>query len=188
MALSTAAALEQPGPLIAAWSRPEGGQVQLSIFSVAGDKAQQFSIEELAQEDVAARRSAIARADLRNGTFDPSSARVWTITPAEFRAWGTKGLQLVGTDTTLQFGEHKIARADIARITVTVDAERIERALVAELKDGTTRTLTSEISSLAASYDQYGDDDLLFDSSWAIVLGQDLAEWLGVPFADRRFT
>lgn len=181
-------ALGDPTETFLAWNlEPWEGQAILGVYRVSEGAPERLAWAEYPESEQKAVGDAFLARGFGVGGCDADTDRIWVAGPGTLTAWyGDEGRILRATGDDLEFGAGRHIRRDtIARVVSYAAEDYVDRGVRVELHDGTSTDVVFDMNLTAQSMIGYSRNDLLFDSSWAVYLGAELAAWAGVPFENR---
>ncbi len=176
------------GPVVLAWrgTAPEPGQRTLSVFSLAGGGAEQVAwrrFPEAEVDDVTARYVAGGH---RVGHYTDGADIVWVVDERGVAVWSEQRLELSTVDGALQTdGGPRVDPEQVETLVLFVSPDRAERGIRARLSDGQEVDLVVDVRWGATLHPLYNRDDLVFETWWAVELGQALCHWADTGYDDQ---
>lgn len=167
--MTFAEALEEPGPLLAAWDLTAvRGERTLTLYSLAGGAARV-----LAHDAAPVGQEEDAEAPLRArgvpiGECDRGCEFVWLADEGGVTVWGPYWRVLEARGTTLTLADGRpFGRSELEYVYAWAADDYVERGVVARLRSGEEVSLVRDVSAAAAADPTYSRNELLYDTEWA---------------------
>jgi hypothetical protein len=173
----------QPGETIAAvW---DGEDVAVVTLSERGARKHGYAKVPAGERETAM----AALGNIRHGGMYGGHDFAWIFDGEGGGVWSKSARLATATKDALELASGRIPRNVVAAVVTAISDDYVERSVLVELPDGTTRVVASERDTIAELDPTYGRNELLAsDARWMRSLGADLARWLGVPFRDEVFS
>jgi hypothetical protein len=180
-------ALAADWPKIAAWDLHREGDLRfLSVFSREGKGAKHVCGISVGVDEVEALTRRLEQAGIQIGIHDRWVPFVWWVSDEEIIVWDQERILLHAHDETIELIHDIVVNpADIERVFSFADSTRISRGVRSFLKNGKQAMLVFHLSADAKYDPTYNRNQLIVETAWAGVLGQEIAQWIGVPYERR---
>lgn len=153
----------------------------LAVFELVGKKARLIGYTS------ASRRAQLEESGLTLARTCGTTGFVWRATHERFAVWTTEGKPLEVTRTELAMSGVPSPVSDVKSVALLHDPERRgRRGVVVRTPAAKPPRLVvvQEDDGFASEAPNDADEDVRRDGTWARLLAQDLATWLGVPLDD----
>lgn len=172
-------ALREPQPLIAVWDESRRQDAWLGVYALPpGQAPTLLAHEEVAATERSTRTDALRAQGVRVGTTARGPA-IWAIDDT-FDIWSDSGANVSASREVVRVAGRAISASDVASVTTFVDGSRCHRGVRLDLRDGTNVLVAEEHDPTPELDPTYGWDMLTIDAFWASLMGNRLAQWLGV--------
>ncbi len=178
------AAVAKGGSLVAAWDDFDDARTTLALYAVGPKGAKQLAETSVPRAEQQERADELAARGVRIGYTVGNAPFVWVLED-DVTVWSATGIALQGNRATLRLAGEFVPAGDVRGVTSFVDADdRSHRGVQVEAR-GKRLVAVEEHDESAKQDPFYNADNLTIDALWVSYLGNDLANWLGVPFEDR---
>lgn len=169
-----------PGAIVA-W---EVDGANLSVFSISAG-ATQLALTAVEPDQRASLKAELSRLGHVQGHYASGTGLVWRREADAFTVWNARARVFRADASALAFARQTVARdaAGGLEIVAFVDEDFVNRGVRACLATG-EHTVALHRQLRATADWSYGALDALADSTWTVILGRDLADFLGAPFVD----
>lgn len=180
-------ALGQPGRLVAAWDYRWPDRAVLGVYATSDKGAKLVHAEEAPLEQREAMSDRVRDRGIRLGGAYTYTGHVWVVDDRGIGLWNAKASLVEGSAMVIPLRGGAVKASDVAKVITFVDPnDMTHRGVRCQMANGNVATVVDEHHEAAKADPFYTNDSLLEDMRWAILLGQDIAMWLGVPHIDHE--
>lgn len=179
--------LEADYPKIVAWDLHRENDLRfLSIFRRDGEGAKRVCGVEVPRTEVEALTTRLESQSIKVGFHDRWAPFVWWVSDQEIFVWDENRMVFHGHEGTMDLIHDYVCKnSEVATVFSFADSTMISRGVRAILKNGDQQMLILHLSPRVKYDPMYNRNQLLIETAWAGLLGQEIARWIGVPYERR---
>ena len=178
------AALAKGGALVAAWDDFDDDRKTLALFEVGEKGARRRAEAQVARDEQQARTDELVGRGVRMGNTVGNNEHVWVLDDTA-TVWSATRVVLEGNRATLRLAGGFVPPGDVTRVSAFYDPDDRGHRGVRVDASGKHVIAVDERDDAVQEDPFYNQDNLVMDALWASYLGNDLANWLGVPLDDQ---
>jgi hypothetical protein len=158
----------------------------LSVFSRQGDGAKPICGVSVALDEVDDLTKSLHQQGVQIGFHDRWAPFLWWVSDREIIVWDQERKVLHAHDGTIELIHNLVCKpTEVERVFSFASSSYISIGVRTVLKSRKEQMLILHVSSSAKSDPTYNRNQLLVETGWAAILGQEIARWLSVPYERR---